>query len=283
MMRVLTTLIFVLFANQLFAQELKFSPLKSPVQDEANILSQSFVSNYSNTLKRIYSDGGPQIQVVTVTSLQGYPIEEFTIRLAEKWQIGRKEKNDGVILVIAPNERKVRIEVGADLEGDLTDYDSSVIIQKQIIPNFKTGDFETGIGLAINSILKELELSDYQKEQKYVTVQSHVKQKQAFSLLPFLLMFILYPILKLILKKPIFTGLASGGVMAVGHYILMGTALAGLGVLLVMFVLGFLFGILGPLNTAMIFMRGSGRGGGGGGGWSGGGGGFSGGGSSGSW
>lgn len=165
-----------------------------------------------------------------------------------------------------------------------------MIIQKIIVPYFKQGDFETGIGLAINAILKELNYDQYLQDQKYVTVQKHVQKNQGLSLLPFFLLFLLYPIIRKIFRNRFLTGLASGGILAgANYYVLVGAAGSmAIGVAIIMFIIGFVFGLLGPLNAAMLAGRGGiygGRSGGGfgGGGWSGGGGGFSGGGASGRW
>src|SRR5208282_4771954 len=82
---------------------------------------------------------GEQVVVVTLPSLQGYSIEDFGYQLGRTWGIGQKDKNTGALLIVAPNEHKVRIEVGYGLEGKLTDAQSSVIINRDILPEFRRG------------------------------------------------------------------------------------------------------------------------------------------------
>ena len=97
-----------------------------------------------------------QFVVVTLKSLQGTSIEDYGYRLGRHWQIGQKDKNNGVLLIVAPNERKVRIEVGYGLEGTLTDAISQLIIQNSILPRFKAGDFPGGIKRGVEDIVQVL-------------------------------------------------------------------------------------------------------------------------------
>jgi uncharacterized protein len=99
---------------------------------------------------------GNQIVVVTLKSLQGYPIEEFGYRLGRHWEIGQKGRNNGAILLVAPNERKVRIEVGYGLEGQLTDAQSRSIIERDILPAFRRGDFQAGVLNGTSAMLRVL-------------------------------------------------------------------------------------------------------------------------------
>ncbi len=97
---------------------------------------------------------GEQVVVVTLASLQGYPIEDFGYQLGRHWGIGQKGKNTGALLIVAPNEHKVRIEVGYGLEGTLTDAISATIIQNYILPSFKRGDFNFGVLAGTTSMLQ---------------------------------------------------------------------------------------------------------------------------------
>ena len=99
---------------------------------------------------------GQQVVVVTLPSLQGYSIEEFGYQLGRDWGIGQKDKNTGALLIVAPKEHKVRIEVGYGLEGQLTDAQSRVIIERDITPQFKRGDFNAGVVAGTTTILKVL-------------------------------------------------------------------------------------------------------------------------------
>jgi uncharacterized protein len=93
------------------------------------------------------------VVVVTLASLQGYSIEDFGYQLGRQWGIGQKDKNTGAVLIVAPNEHKVRIEVGYGLEGKLTDAASRTIIERDILPAFRRGDFNAGVAAGTASIL----------------------------------------------------------------------------------------------------------------------------------
>src|SRR5262249_34081551 len=109
------------------------------------ILTRSTRDGLTEMLARFEQATGQQVVVVTLRSLQGYPIEDFGYQLGRKWGIGQKGKNTGALLIVAPNERKVRIEVGYGLEGSLTDAASRAIIELEILPNFRNGDFNGGV------------------------------------------------------------------------------------------------------------------------------------------
>ena len=99
---------------------------------------------------------GEQVVVVTLKSLDGYPIEDFGYQLGRYWGIGQKGKNTGAMLIVVPSERKVRIEVGYGLEGKLTDAISRTIIEGDIVPNFRRGDYNAGVLAGTESILSVL-------------------------------------------------------------------------------------------------------------------------------
>lgn len=99
---------------------------------------------------------GRQFVVVTLPSLQGRSIEQVGLALGNGWQIGRKGVDDGVLLIVAPTERKVRIEVGCGLEAALTDRESETIIQKTVLPRFRQGRMAQGIATGSDAILREI-------------------------------------------------------------------------------------------------------------------------------
>jgi uncharacterized protein len=99
---------------------------------------------------------GAQVAVLTVESLDGDPIEDYSMRVVETWKLGKKEKDNGVLLLIAEQDRKMRIEVGYGLEGDLTDLESGRIVDNVIRPDFQKGDFAGGIEHGVDSILSAL-------------------------------------------------------------------------------------------------------------------------------
>ncbi len=135
-----------------------FPALTGQVVDGANLLTAQQEASLSISLAALEDKSTDQVVVVTVSSLQGYPIEDFANRLFRHWQIGQKTKNNGVLLVVAPNERKVRIEVGFGLEGTITDGVSSDIIQNTILPQFRRGDFGGGVMAGVKDIEDTLTL-----------------------------------------------------------------------------------------------------------------------------
>jgi uncharacterized protein len=138
--------------------------LTGRVVDEAGMLSGSQRSELETKLAQLESATGTQLVVVTVTSLQGLEIEEYGVGLGRHWGIGQVGKNNGALLIVAPNERAVRIEVGYGLEGVLTDAISSSIIQTDILPAFRAGRMGEGIVAGTDSILKALS-GDYTPSQ----------------------------------------------------------------------------------------------------------------------
>jgi uncharacterized protein len=133
-----------------------FPDLTGRIVDQAKILSPTQTSQLTEALAQHEQQTTQQVVVTTVTSLQGLPIEDYGYQLGRHWGIGQKDKNNGVILLIAPKERKVRIEVGYGLEGQLTDALATQIIQQTILPNFKRGDMGAGIEQGTREILQVL-------------------------------------------------------------------------------------------------------------------------------
>lgn len=122
-----------------------FPKLTGFVVDAADILPPQVEAQLTQQLDAVQRDTKRQLIVATVPSLQDYPIEEYGYRLGRAWGVGLKDVNNGAILLVAPNERKVRVEVGYGLEPILTDALSSVIINQQILPRFKSGDLPGGV------------------------------------------------------------------------------------------------------------------------------------------
>jgi len=134
------------------AAEVAFPELTGRVVDDADLLSYPDKVAITADLKALEDKSSDQLVVVTLPSLQGYPIEEFGYQLGRKWGIGTENLNNGVLLIVAPNERKVRIEVGTGLEGTLTDALSRIVIENSILPRFKEGDFAGGIKNGVRDI-----------------------------------------------------------------------------------------------------------------------------------
>lgn len=134
----------------------KFPTLSGRVVDEAALLSPSTETTLTSELKALEDQTGAQLVVVTLPDLQGYPIEEFGYQLGRHWGIGRAEADDGVLLIVAKAERKVRIEVGYGLEGVLTDAWSSLTIRRTIVPRFRQGDFDAGVTAGARAIIDQV-------------------------------------------------------------------------------------------------------------------------------
>ena len=139
-----------------------FPPLTGRVVDDADILSPETEAKLTTELADLEAQTGRQLVVATLPDLQGYEIEDYGYQLLRTWGIGSKERNDGVILIVAPSERKVRIEVGYGLEPVLTDALSSLIINQRIIPAFKAGQLEQGVVDGTAAIAQQLSLPEDQ-------------------------------------------------------------------------------------------------------------------------
>jgi len=152
----LVVLVCVTFASFAFAQSLTFPELTGRVVDEAGILDANARERLEKLSADLEAKSTDQLVIVTLKSLQGTSIEDYGYQLGRKWQIGQKDKNNGVLLIVAPNERKVRIEVGYGLEGTLTDALSSFIVQQAILPRFRNGDFAGGVTRGAEDIVNVL-------------------------------------------------------------------------------------------------------------------------------
>ncbi len=227
--------------------EFEVPELTGPVVDQAGLLQPGVSEELTKAIRAIKSKGGPQLTVLTVDSIDPYTIEEATIRVAKTWALGTADKDNGVLLMVAKKERKVRIEVGQGLEGNLTDAYSRRIIDYDIIPAFRQGDFSAGIIGGVRGILLRMDpplnLEDYLNNSQII----EAPQKSGDMRI----------IIILIIFLVVMWMMSQGGGGRRG------------------------FGGGGPYIGGGGF--GGGFGGRSGGGWSGGGGGFSGGGSSGSW
>jgi uncharacterized protein len=145
------TVVYVLLALAI-AAEPRFPPLTGRVVDAANLLTPEDRRGLENELRALEEQSTDQLVVYTTPSLQGYPIEDIGYRLGRTWAIGQKGKDNGVILIVAPNERRVRIEVGRGLEPQLTDVMTKLIIENAILPAFRRNDFSGGIKTGVHDI-----------------------------------------------------------------------------------------------------------------------------------
>jgi uncharacterized protein len=261
--------------------------LSGRVVDQTGTLSADQIAALNQTLEDFEAKKGSQITVLMVPTTEPEAIEQFSIRVAEAWKIGRKKVDDGAILVIAKNDRKLRIEVGYGLEGALTDVTSQRIIDETITPKFKTGDFAGGISDGVDQILKVVDGEPLPAPQPARKNSGTFSNIDPFN--PFLIVGVLVVggILRATLGR-LFGSAATGGVVAAVIWFIAGSlALSG-----ILGIIAFLFTMF---SDAITSSSGIGRGGyiggggfgrssgGGGGGFSGGGGNFGGGGASGSW
>jgi uncharacterized protein len=145
-----------------FAATPKFPPLTGRVVDDAHILSPQAQEKLTGELAALEQQTGHQLVVATVPDLQGHEIEDYGYQLGRAWQLGRKGVNDGAILLVAPSEHKVRVEVGYGLEPVLTDALSSIILQRQVLPQFKQGHMEAGVVAGAEALIAQLGLPDDQ-------------------------------------------------------------------------------------------------------------------------
>ncbi|WP_341521133.1 TPM domain-containing protein [Pseudomonas sp. G.S.17] len=244
--------VLLLWACALSAQAaLVFPPLTGRVVDNAQLLDAQSSAQLTQMLEAHQQASGEQVVVVTLPDLQGTSIEDFGYQLGRAWGIGEKGKDSGALLIVARDDRKVRIEVGYGLEERLTDAQSSVIINQVITPAFKTGNFAGGITQGAQAIIQVLGGNPLAQPQAATDAE---QQGTGFDNVPVLIIVVVFLIL-IFLRS----GRGGGGRGGRGGFITAG----GLGG-------------LGGLGSG-------GSSGGGGGGFSGGGGSFGGGGASGSW
>lgn len=130
--------------------------LAGRVTDEAGMIPAGVEQRIDAALARFEDETGSQVAVLTVESLEGEPLEDYALRVAETWELGREGVDDGVLLLIAERDRKLRLEVGYGLEDELTDLESGRIIRNVITPRFKQGDFGAGVEEGVTAILGTL-------------------------------------------------------------------------------------------------------------------------------
>ena len=154
MQALLATFAGILLATAAGAAE--FPKLTGRVVDDAGILHPNTVRALSRQLQAHENAGGNQVVVATVKSLGGDSIEGYGVDLGRTWGMGQEGEDNGVILLVAPAERKARIEVGYGLEGDLPDAIASAIVNSDVLPRFRQGDFDGGVAAGVTSIISAL-------------------------------------------------------------------------------------------------------------------------------
>lgn len=177
-----------------------FPTLSGRVVDAANVIPADAEARLDQKLAGLEAQSGRQLVVTTLPSLEGYEISDYGYRLGRHWGIGSKEKNDGALLIVAPSERKLRIEVGYGLEGIITDGLSSLIIQEAVVPKFKAGDLPGGIEAGVDALVTQLTLPEDQA--RIAAAKARVPEPEGEGLFPlifvsaFFFFFILLPMLR---------------------------------------------------------------------------------------
>jgi uncharacterized protein len=146
-------LFLVLLFNDATAQKPVPQLWGTRVHDDAGILSQGTVDRLETELKAYEDSTSNQIAILTVTSLDGDPVEDYSMRVAEEWKLGEEDKDNGVLLLIAVNDHKMRIETGYGLEGVLTDAVCSRIIRNELAPAFRQNQYDEGVTDGVNAII----------------------------------------------------------------------------------------------------------------------------------
>src|SRR5438874_8103827 len=143
-----------LLATLGLAAEPSFPQLTGRIVDQAGVLDAGVRARLDEKLAQLERNTTTQLVVVTLRSLQGYDIADYGYQLGRHWGIGQKGSNNGALLIVAPNERKVRIEVGYGLEGTMTDAIARLIIENAILPRFRAGDVAGGIERGVEDIIQ---------------------------------------------------------------------------------------------------------------------------------
>jgi len=166
--------------------------LTGRVVDAAHVLSAVERANLEGKLADLETKSGIQLVVATVPSLDGQAIEPYANTLFRAWKLGEAKKNNGVLFLVAPNEHRVRIEVGYGLEGTLTDATSAIIIANAAAPRFKAGDFDGGVARAVEDIVTVLttDSADWQKKPE-LRAEDNASSLDAITPLLFIL-FVLF-------------------------------------------------------------------------------------------
>ena len=234
-----------------------FPALSGRVVDDAHILSDATQADLNRKLAALEQTNSRQLVVVTLPSLQGYEISDYGYQLGRAWGIGQKGINNGILFIVAPNEHKTRIEVGYGLEPIITDAFSSVVIQTQVLPHFRSGDFDGGVRAGVDALIQQLSLETSEAEKRAAAAAGQLKHRNDGDMPGWLVLLIFFGIFGFIaFQSWAVPGRRGGFYGGGGPYWGGGGGWGG---------------------------RGGGWGGGGGGGFGGGGGSFGGGGSSGSW
>ena len=277
-----------LFGSGLVTAQIPVPPLTGRITDQTGTLTTEQKAALEQTLTAFEARKGSQLAVLMVATTAPEDIEQYALRVAEQWKLGRKKVDDGAILVVAKNDRALRIEVGYGLEGALTDLSSKRIISETILPLFRKQDFHGGIAAGVDQIIRVIDGEALPApSRRSAAASGDVRQTvQQYVPLLFILALAVGGVLRATLGK-VPGSLVTGGVVAVIAWFVVGAiSMALVAGVIALFVTLLGGGMLG--RGLGGHHGGGGRGGGfggggGGGGFGGGGGGFGGGGASGRW
>ena len=269
---------------------LEAPPLEGRVNDYAGILSKATTQQLESVLATFESEQSTQLVVLTVPSLEGDALETFSMRVADQWKVGHAGLDNGAILLVARDERKIRIEVGYGLEGSLTDLIAGRIIRDVIVPEFKQGDFDGGISAGVSAMMDAVRGEFNADDLRHNS--SGQPDTEGFF---FMLMVFVFFIGKAFGRHKFLAATIGGATSSFLGFLMLGPKWL---FILLLFPVGFIGGLIASsFASVRTGGRGAGTGGGylgpsgggfgggfgGGGGFSGGGGGFGGGGASGGW
>lgn len=274
-------LAFALCWSFMAGAQIAIPPLTGRVTDQTATLTVQQKANLEQTLQAFEARKGSQIVVHIVPTTAPETIEQYALRVAEQWKPGRKKIDDGVILVVAKDDRTLRIEVGYGLEGALTDATSKRIISEIIAPRFRQGDFHGGIRDGLDRIMRIVDGEPLPPPDRRTT--GEISSLESYAPIIFMAALVMGGVLRAALGR-LPGALVTGGAVAVAAWFVVGAVSIALGAGVLAFVFTLLGGGVGGYGTGgRRGGFGSGGFGSGGGGFSGGGGGFGGGGASGRW
>lgn len=196
------------------ALALDFPALTGRIVDDANIISRQTREQLEPRLADLEAKSGIQLVVATVPSLQGQEIEPYANQLFRFWKLGEKDRNNGVLLLVAPKERRVRIEVGYGLEGTLTDALAAVIIHNAITPRFKAGDFSDGIARGVDDIITVLTTDESEWQKRPSLRLDHAQDKRPVNWIGALIFLL---VVMLLIFSPRFRAIFFASLLSGGH------------------------------------------------------------------
>jgi uncharacterized protein len=182
----------------------EFPALTGRVIDGANILSANTEQALTKKLASLEAGNSRQLVVVTIPSLDGYEISDYGYQLGRAWGIGQGKLNNGALLIVAPKERRVRIEVGYGLEPILTDAFSSVVINTQITPRFRQRDYDGGVTAGVDALIEQMSLEPSAAEKRAAAAADQLAQNddEASPAGFFAVMFIMFIVLVFLVRNP---------------------------------------------------------------------------------